>query len=105
MRLAEGTRVAVSAGALLAALALAACGGGGGNGGNPPAPDTMAPTVPQNLTAAAAGPTQVGLNWTASTDSGGAGLAGYRVFRDGAQITTTTGTTYSDTGLTANTTY
>src|SRR6266850_3157590 len=106
MRLAEGTRVAALTGALLATLAFSACGGGTGYSANtPPPPDTTAPTVPQNLTATAAGPTQVDLSWTASTDSGGSGLAGYRVFRGGTQITTTTATTYSDTGLTANTAY
>jgi hypothetical protein len=69
------------------------------------APDTVAPTVPQNLVATAVTPTQVNLAWSASTDSGGAGLAGYRVRRDGTEITTTAQTTYSDTGLAANTAY
>ncbi|MGH7485227.1 MAG: fibronectin type III domain-containing protein, partial [bacterium] len=106
MRLADGTRVAALTGALLVTLAISACGGGGGySGNNPPPPDTTAPTVPQNLTATAAGPTQIDLSWTASTDGGGAGLAGYRVFRGGTQITTTTATTFSDTSLTANTGY
>src|SRR6266850_39809 len=107
MRLPNRIRAAPLNSGLLVALLLQGCGGGGYGGGSnpPPTPDTTAPTVPQNLTATAAGPTQVNLSWSASTDSGGSGLAGYRVFRGGTQITTTTATTYSDTGLTANTAY
>jgi len=33
------------------------------------------------------------------------GVAGYRVFRDGVQLATTSGTTYVDSGLTANQSY
>ena len=69
------------------------------------APDTAAPTAPQNLVATAVSPTQVNLTWSASTDSGGSGLAGYRVLRGGVQIATTAATTYSDTGLTGSTAY
>ena len=37
------------------------------------------------------------LSWTASTDpAGGSGLAGYRVYRDGTLIATTTSITYTD---------
>ena len=67
--------------------------------------DTIAPTVPQNLVATAVSTTQVNLTWSASTDSGGAGLAGYRVLRGGAQIATTVVPSYGDTGLTASTAY
>lgn len=70
----------------------------------PPA-DTTAPTTPTGLMATAASATQVDLTWSASTDTGGAGVAGYRVFRDGTQITTVTATMYSDTGRTADTPY
>ena len=62
--------------------------------GTPPPPDTEAPSAPTGLTATAASPNQVDLSWTASTDN--VGVAGYRVYRDGAQIATTTATTYSD---------
>ena len=88
---------------LVAALPLAGCSGGGGN--SAPGPDTTAPSIPQNLIAAATGPTQVDLSWSASTDSGGAGLAGYRVVRGGNLIATTAQTNYKDTGLTPNTAY
>ena len=68
------------------------------------------PTAPGNLTATAASSTEIDLAWTASTST--QGIAGYRVERcQGAgcttfvQIATTSGTTYTDTGLAANTSY
>ncbi|MBI5555734.1 MAG: fibronectin type III domain-containing protein, partial [Elusimicrobia bacterium] len=67
-------------------------------------PDTTPPTVPANLTATAISSTQINLSWTASTDN--VGVAGYKVYRGGIQIATvTSGTTYSDTGLSPSTTY
>jgi chitodextrinase len=74
-------------------------------------PDTTAPTAPSGLTATASSTTQIDLSWTASTDN--VGVTGYLVERcQGAGCTTfgqvasvTSGTTYSDTGLTASTTY
>lgn len=44
---------------------------------------------------------QINLTWTASTDN--VGVTGYRVFRNGTQVGTPSGTSYSDTGLTAST--
>src|SRR5690606_4876686 len=77
-------------------------------GPTPPA-DTTAPSVPQNLGATASGSNQVNLSWTASTDTGGSGLAGYRVYRNGGATPIATvgagSTAYSDTGLAAGTTY
>ena len=67
------------------------------------ATDTQAPTVPTNLTATAVSSSQINLSWTASTDN--VGVTGYKVFRAGAQIGTTAGTTYQNTGLTASTSY
>ncbi|MFA6161789.1 MAG: endo alpha-1,4 polygalactosaminidase, partial [Patescibacteria group bacterium] len=68
----------------------------------PPA-DTTAPTVPTNLTATVISSTQINLSWTASTDN--TAVTGYKIFRNGTQITTVTGTTYQSTGLTASTAY
>ncbi|MEJ0036717.1 MAG: fibronectin type III domain-containing protein [Gammaproteobacteria bacterium] len=72
--------------------------------------DTAAPTAPTGLTASAASSTQINLSWTASTDN--VGVTGYRVERcqgagcsTFAQIGTPTGTTFSDTGLMASTSY
>ncbi|MCA2226080.1 extracellular catalytic domain type 1 short-chain-length polyhydroxyalkanoate depolymerase [Nonomuraea aurantiaca] len=74
--------------------------------------DSTPPTAPANLTASAVGATGANLSWTASTDSGGSGLAGYDILRaPGAtggtftQVGTAAGTTFTDTGLTAATTY
>ncbi|MEV4534686.1 discoidin domain-containing protein [Asanoa sp. NPDC049518] len=59
-------------------------------------PDTTAPSVPGTLSYTVSG-TTITLNWGASTDTGGSGLAGYNVYRDGTQIATTgTGTSYQD---------
>ena len=58
---------------------------------------------PTNLTASAVSSSQINLSWSASTDS--VGVAGYYIYRNGTEITTTTGTTYTDTGLAASTAY
>jgi len=65
--------------------------------------DTTPPTVPANLTATPVATSQIDLNWNASTDN--VAVSGYQVFRDASFIATTTLTSYSDTGLTASTTY
>ncbi|GAA1630850.1 hypothetical protein GCM10009679_39920 [Saccharothrix algeriensis] len=59
--------------------------------------DVTAPSTPGNLTQSTSG-TTITLNWTGSTDnSGGSGLAGYNVYRDGGLIATIgTATTYQD---------
>lgn len=69
--------------------------------------DNIAPSVPTGLTATAISSSQINLSWSASTDTGGSGLAGYRVYRDGSgtPLVQQSGTTYSDTGLTASTLY
>lgn len=65
--------------------------------------DNEAPTVPTGLTATPVATTQIDLSWNASTDN--IAVTGYQIFRDGVAIATTTLLTYSDTGLTASTTY
>jgi chitodextrinase len=45
----------------------------------------------------------VSLTWSASNDN--VGVAGYKVTRNGAQVATVTGTSWSDTGLASGTTY
>jgi chitodextrinase len=62
-----------------------------------------APSVPTGLSAVAASSSQINLHWTAST--GGSGVAGYKLFRNGTQVGTSTSTSYSDTGLAAATAY
>jgi fibronectin type 3 domain-containing protein len=66
-------------------------------------PDTTAASVPTGLTATAVSGSQINLSWNASTDN--VGVSGYRIHRNGVQIATSDATTYSDTGLAANTRY
>jgi chitodextrinase len=66
-------------------------------------PDTQAPSVPTNLFASAISTSQINLSWTASTDA--VGVTGYKIYRAGTQIATTTATSYSNTGLAAATAY
>jgi lysophospholipase L1-like esterase len=77
----------------------------------PAAGDLTAPTAPTGLSAASA-KRKVNLSWSASTDTGGSGLAGYRVWRATAgssgpfsPIATTTTASYSDTAVTSRVTY
>jgi hypothetical protein len=68
-----------------------------------PAADTQPPSTPTNLTATAASQSQINLSWTASTDN--TAVTGYKIYRNGTQVALTAGTSYSDIGLTAATTY
>ena len=68
-----------------------------------PAADTQAPTVPTGLTAVAAGPNVVNLSWTASRDN--VAVAGYTIYRNGELVTTTTSTSYTDSGRAPETVY
>jgi chitodextrinase len=68
-------------------------------------PDTIPPSVPTGLVSTSQTISQVVLSWTASTDTGGSGLSGYRIYRGGTQIGTSTGTTYTDATVAASTTY
>ena len=71
----------------------------------PAAPDTTAPSIPTGVIATATSTSQVSVSWNVSTDSGGSGVAGYQVYRDGTLITTTTAASYADSGLSAATQY
>ncbi|GAA3789705.1 hypothetical protein GCM10022226_05620 [Sphaerisporangium flaviroseum] len=71
--------------------------------------DTTAPTTPGTPTASNVTSSGARLSWSASTDSGGSGLAGYNVYREqGAtdpQLGQSTTNSISLTGLTAGTQY
>jgi chitodextrinase len=67
--------------------------------------ESLAPSVPTGLSATPVSQTQINLSWSASTDTGGSGLAGYKIYRGGSQIGTSTTTSYSNSGLAAGTTY
>ena len=78
----------------------------------PPAGDTTPPTTPQNLNAQTIDDNSIKLTWNASTDSGGSGLAGYRIYREdrdnyGSPIAFVDKNTteYTNTGLQPGTTY
>ena len=75
-----------------------------------PPPDTQPPTAPTSPLASAISTSQINVSWTASTDN--VGVTGYRVERCAgasctsfAQIATPVTTGYSDTGLSASTSY
>jgi chitodextrinase len=73
-------------------------------------PGDSAPTTPASVKAAATVPYRVKLSWSASTDAGGSGLAGYRIYRSDAPgtILATVGpsvTSYADTRVKAKTAY
>ena len=65
--------------------------------------DTQAPSMPENVQATDDSPTSVLVTWTASLDN--VQVAGYKVYRNGSQVGTPVGASYTDTGLTSSTTY
>ena len=76
----------------------------------PRVPDTTSPPITSGLTTTAAGGSQINLTWTASTDN--VGVSGYQVERcqgagctNFAQVGTSTGTAFSNTGLASLTSY
>ncbi|WP_245641976.1 endo-1,4-beta-xylanase [Nonomuraea candida] len=71
--------------------------------------DTTPPTAPGTPAASNVTSNSATLTWTASTDSGGSGLAGYNVYREqgttDTQLGQSTTTSINLTGLTPNTEY
>jgi phospholipase C len=65
--------------------------------------DTTPPTVPTGVSATVNGPTEIDLGWSPSSDAGG--VSGYTIYRNGSPVGTSTTTSYTDTGLSAGTTY
>lgn len=65
--------------------------------------DTTSPSAPTGLTAANVTSHSVDLKWTASTDD--VGVTGYEIYRGGTLVGTSTGTSYTATGLAASTPY
>ncbi|WP_369149469.1 glycosyl hydrolase family 18 protein [Streptomyces sp. R44] len=66
-------------------------------------PGDNPPSAPGTPVASAITDTSAKLTWTAATDD--KGVKNYDVLRDGAKVTTTTGLTFTDSGLTAGTDY
>ena len=69
----------------------------------PPPADTAAPSTPTGLTTSGVTTSQITLSWQASTDN--VGVAGYRVYRNGSLAGTSSSTTFTNSGLTSNTSY
>ena len=71
------------------------------------------PSIPRNLSATVISSSQINLNWTAPSNDGGSAISGYKILRDNSCLgifvtisnTTNSSTSYSDTGLDANTCY
>ncbi len=59
--------------------------------------DIVPPSVPGNFTAALVGTDSASLAWTAATDN--VGVTGYRIYRNGALLTSTAALSYTNTGL------
>ncbi|WP_405397416.1 chitinase [Streptomyces microflavus] len=70
----------------------------GGGGGEDPGP--VIPAAPAGLAAGATTTSSVSLSWNAVS-----GATGYKVYRDGVQATTSTGTSATVTGLASDTAY
>ncbi|MRG27490.1 glycosyl hydrolase family 18 protein [Laceyella tengchongensis] len=65
--------------------------------------DTQRPTAPSNLVSTAQTASSISLSWNASTDN--VGVTQYEIYRGNTKAGTATATTYTDTGLTADTAY
>jgi bacillolysin len=65
--------------------------------------DITPPTAPTALTASGTTATSTNLSWTASTDN--VAVTGYNIYKGATLVTTVSATTYTVTGLSANTAY
>ncbi len=77
---------------------------------NNASPDVTPPSVPTGLAASNITTSTISLAWTQSTDptvngQTTSGLAGYRIYRGGVQVGTSTTNSFTNTGLTPSTTY
>ena len=69
--------------------------------------DTVAPSIPSNLRIGTVTCGKIDVSWTAATDTGGSGLRGYKVYRNGAYLReiATPSVALSDVGLAASSSY
>jgi chitodextrinase len=65
--------------------------------------DTLVPTTPSSLSVTAATSSSISLFWGASFDN--VGVVGYNVYKNGNKIVSTSGPSYTVTGLTCGTAY
>ncbi len=75
-------------------------GSSGGATAAPLPPDITPPSTPSNLSSTIVSASQVDLSWTASSDD--SGVVGYKIYRNGAEIASTSKTSYSDNSLVTN---
>ena len=66
-----------------------------------PAPTRTPPSTPAGLGISGVGQTSMTLSWTASTDN--VGVVGYRLYLNGTQVGTSSGTTYTYSSLACGT--
>ncbi|MFI9826152.1 glycosyl hydrolase family 18 protein [Streptomyces sp. NPDC051913] len=76
---------------------------GGSCDGGTTNPSDSAPSAPGTPTTSSVTDTSVKLSWSAATDD--KGVKNYDVLRNGSKVATVTTTSYTDTGLTAGTSY
>jgi chitodextrinase len=70
-----------------------------------PGGDTTVPVTPSEISLSVNSSSQITLSWNPTTDSGGSGLAGYQVYRGKVFLGTTSGTSYTASGLIAGAEY
>ncbi len=75
----------------------------GDGGGNPGGGDTQAPSVPQSLKVTGTTSSSVSLSWSASSDD--TGVSGYDVYRGSTLVGSASSTSYTNSGLSASTSY
>jgi len=68
-----------------------------------PPSDTASPSVPANLSASVVSSSQINLSWSASSDN--TGVTGYKIYRNGTQISTSQAASFQNTGLSPSTSY
>ena len=67
--------------------------------------DNSSPSTPTNLAYTAFSPSQISVIWNRSYDTGGSGLAGYKIYLNNSLIATTTSTNYTLSGLMPGSSY
>lgn len=75
---------------------------------NPANPDITTPSEPVSFTIASSTPTSIGIRWATAVDTGAGsetGIMGYDIYRGGVKVGATTTTDFTDTGVTAGSSY
>src|SRR5262249_52906812 len=67
--------------------------------------DTTPPSVPAAVVASVASCSQIRVSWSAPSDPARYGVVGYRIYRNGTQVGTSSTTSYASTGLAGSTLY